>query len=156
LPPNQVLRILQDPDSAHAPAPTTSDAQLRVRSSTRRIRKLSGEVLYDLPPKEDDEDDSDEIFPRSSRDRPEIFPRAERPFISPSTEHPSTEKLHGSQDAKLELHPAPQSVRASSDAGPSGRGKLKEAVASLDQRLESRRLSELSRRIPDEIQLVAA
>jgi hypothetical protein len=141
-PPHQVLRVLQNPDSAHAPAPTTSDAQLRVRSSTRRIRKLSGEVLYDLPPKEDDEDDSDEIFPRSSRDRPEIFPRAERPFISPSTEHPSTEKLHGSQDAKLELHPAPQSVRASSDAGPSGRGKPKEAVASLDQRHESRRLSE--------------
>ena len=139
----QLLPVLQDLDSASAAAPAASmsDAQLRVRSSARRIRKLSGDILFDLPPKEDDKDDSDEFLHR-----------ADRPFISSSTEN-----SFGSRNAKLELHLAPQSVRASIDARPSERAKpaymhacgranpgmaSQEGVASLDQRLESLRLSE--------------
>ncbi|KOO27185.1 serine threonine-protein kinase ctr1 [Chrysochromulina tobinii] len=94
---------VQDLTSAPAPAATTSQAAVRrapptsssVRqvSSVRRIRKLSGDILFDLPPKEDDKDDSDEFLLST-----------DRALISPSTQNPL-----GSQNAKLELHQAPQS-----------------------------------------------
>ena len=151
---------VQDLTSAPAPAATMHPTVLRAppnSSSVRRIRKLSGDILFDLPPKADEKDDSDEFLLST-----------DRPLISPSTENPL-----GSQNAKLALHPEPQSVRASSDARPSmqvlttapdkpslasaRRLPSQEAGASLDQRLEALRLSdqllELSdsiRRNPDE------
>jgi serine/threonine protein phosphatase PrpC len=155
---------VQDLTSAPAPAATTSQAAVRrapptsssVRrdgavvggavvggavvggavvggfgsTSVRRIRKLSGDILFDLPPKEDDKDDSDEFLLST-----------DRALISPSTQNPL-----GSQNAKLELHQAPRSVRASIEAGPSS-----EAGASLDQRLVARRLSDQLLELSDSI-----